>query len=63
MSRSGTNNGGGPRWGSMPRETCPLCGLTRPVGVTQGDRRFECRNKAKCDERRKRRVSKPKGGA
>lgn len=56
----GTNNGGGPRWATMPRATCPRCGLTRPVGVTQADRDFVCRNRAKCEERRAKR--KAKGG-
>ena len=47
-----TNNGGGPRWATMPRATCPRCGLHRPVGLTQGESGFECRNRGKCDERR-----------
>ena len=48
---TGTNNGGGPRWGTMPRATCPLCGLNKPVGVTQRDRGYVCRNADKCAKR------------
>lgn len=55
---SGGNRGGGPRWATMQRATCPICGLNRPVGALQGERRFVCRNKAKCEERRKRREQK-----
>lgn len=51
MGRTGTNNGGGPRWGTMPRATCPKCGLNKPVGVTQSDSNFVCRNTDKCAAR------------
>jgi hypothetical protein len=49
--RSGTNNGGGPRWATMPRAVCPLCGLRKPVGVLQHERGFACNNVSKCKER------------
>lgn len=58
MSRSGTNHGGGPRWGTMPRATCPLCGLTRPVGLHQHERGYVCRNREKCAARAARRKAK-----
>jgi len=49
MGRPGTNNGGGPRWATMPRGKCPLCGLVKPVGITQGrENGFICRNPTKC---------------
>lgn len=51
MGRTGTNNGGGARWHLMERATCPLCGLNRPVGVTQVERGYRCRNAVKCDQR------------
>ena len=51
MGRTGTNNGGGPRWATMPRAVCPKCGLNKPVGVLQADRGFLCRNTIKCQER------------
>lgn len=51
MGRTGTNNGGGARWADMPRGTCPKCGLTRPVGVHQGDRGFVCTRPSKCEAR------------
>lgn len=55
MSRSGTNNGGGPRWATMPRGKCPVCGLVKPVGIYQADDRGNvCRNSEKCEARRKR---------
>lgn len=54
MGRTGTNNGGGPRWATMPRKTCPRCGLTRPVGECQGERNYECRSRSKCDARKAR---------
>lgn len=55
MGFSGTNNGGGARWHTMPRATCPCCGLTRPVGVFQAETNYVCNNRVKCDERKKRR--------
>jgi len=55
---SGTNNGGGPRWATMPRATCPRCGLTRPVGILQHERGNYCRNQSKCEARRKRKAEK-----
>jgi hypothetical protein len=52
----GTNNGGGPRWATMPRACCPWCGLVKPVGVMQVQRNGgRCNNRKKCDERRRRR--------
>lgn len=51
----GTNNGGGPRWATMPRATCPRCGLTRPVGIAQHERGNVCRNTEKCKQRAARR--------
>ncbi len=60
MARSGTNNGGGPRWGTMPRETCPRCGLTRPVGIHQGENAWLCNNTEKCHKRMERREKKAK---
>lgn len=47
----GTNNGGGARWADMERGTCPKCGLTRPVGVSQHERRFLCNNSTRCRAR------------
>lgn len=59
----GTNHGGGPRWGSMPRGTCPRCGLNKFVGVLQGEEKDNlCNNVTKCTERMRRRT-KRKGGA
>lgn len=58
MGRTGTNNGGGPRWTTMPRGTCPKCGLNKPVGVRQHETGNYCRNRSKCEARAKRK----KGG-
>lgn len=58
MARTGTNNGGGPRWADMPRATCPKCGLNRPVGVTQHEDGFYCRSQARCEARAKRKKAK-----
>lgn len=58
MAKTGKNNGGGPRWGTMPRATCPRCGLTRPVGITQGERAYLCNNTAKCHARMEKREKK-----
>lgn len=60
MARTGTNNGGGPRWGTMPRGKCPLCGLIKPVGVRQAERGFVCNNSSKCRARRDKRKAKAK---
>jgi hypothetical protein len=54
MGRTGTNNGGGARWSEMPRGKCPLCGLTKPVGVTQYKRGMVCVNPSKCKKRQER---------
>ena len=60
MGRTGTNNGGGPRWATMPRAKCPLCGLVRPVGVLQHQRGNICNNREKCKSRQARRAAKSK---
>lgn len=60
---AGTNNGGGARWGTMPRAACPVCGLHRPVGVTQVARDGgRCINRRKCEQRRAIREQKRKDG-
>lgn len=52
MSNRGTNNGGGPRWATMPRGTCPRCGLNKPIGVLQEENGLQCHNREKCEKRR-----------
>jgi hypothetical protein len=55
----GTNNGGGARWHLMDRAICPRCGLNHPVGTYQvRENGGECRNRRKCDERKRRRENK-----
>lgn len=58
MGRTGTNNGGGPRWDTMKRAVCPVCGLYRPVGDKQYLNGNQCRNRTKCMERRLKREAK-----
>lgn len=59
MGRSGTNNGGGPRWADMERAECPRCGLFRPVGTMQVIRNGGCcLNPSKCDARAAKRAAK-----
>ena len=61
MGRPGTNNGGGPRWGTMPRAKCPRCGLVKFVGVLQSEERHNiCNNIDKCNKRRAKREAKHK---
>ena len=56
-----SNRGGGPRWGTMPRATCPRCGLTKPVGILQVERNGGvCGNEEKCKRRAERRRLKQK---
>ena len=55
-----SNNGGGPRWGTMPRAVCPICKLNKPVGVRQEQRNYVCHNRERCEARRKKRAAKSK---